>query len=63
MRHPKATDRSAPTHDCPVCHQRQTKIQRLLADGTHGSTNYVCARAGECVLGIDLTKVATWVAV
>lgn len=49
-------------HDCPVCHFPQTKIQRKLAGEKHGATNYVCART-ECVLGINLTKVDTWVAV
>lgn len=50
-------------HDCPVCHKPQTKIQRLLATGKLGPTNYVCARAGECCLGINLTNVATWITV
>lgn len=49
-------------HQCPVCHQPQTKIQRKLSDGKHGSTNYVCARV-ECPLGINLARVETWVAV
>jgi hypothetical protein len=48
--------------ECPVCHFPQTKIQRRLSDGKHGSTNYVCSRV-ECVVGIDLAKVDTWVAV
>jgi hypothetical protein len=60
------TDRKLPApavlHHCPVCHLPQTKIQRKLNDEKHGATNYVCARA-ECVLGIDLAKVDTWVAV
>lgn len=50
-------------HECPVCHFPQTKIQRKLNGELHGATNYVCARAAECVLGINLTKVDTWVAV
>lgn len=50
-------------HPCPVCHAPQTKIQRKLAGEKHGTTNYVCARAGECAVGIDLTRVDTWVAV
>jgi hypothetical protein len=50
-------------HICPVCHSPQTRIQRKLNGEPHGATNYVCSRAGECVLGIDLAKVDTWVAV
>jgi ssDNA-binding Zn-finger/Zn-ribbon topoisomerase 1 len=49
-------------HQCPVCHHPQTKIQRKLSEDKHGSTNYVCARV-ECPVGINLTQVATWVAV
>jgi ssDNA-binding Zn-finger/Zn-ribbon topoisomerase 1 len=49
-------------HDCPVCHTPQTKIQRK--EGAKlGATNYVCSRAGECCLGINLAKVDTWVVV
>ena len=48
-------------HRCPVCGVPQTKIARKLASGGHGSTSYVCARAGECAVGINLTKVDTWV--
>jgi hypothetical protein len=50
-------------HQCPVCHFPQTKIARKLSDTQHGATNYVCSRAGECVLGINLAKVDTWVTV
>jgi hypothetical protein len=50
-------------HSCPVCHFPQTKIQRKLGDEKQGATNYVCARAGECAIGIDLRLVDTWVAV
>lgn len=50
-------------HECPVCHRPQTKIQRRLDTEKLGSTNYVCAHAGECCLGVNLTKVTTWVAV
>jgi ssDNA-binding Zn-finger/Zn-ribbon topoisomerase 1 len=50
-------------HECPVCHCPQTKIQRKLAGEKHGATNYVCSRAGDCVLGLNLTNVSTWVAV
>jgi hypothetical protein len=64
MMHPKRSDRPTATHQCPVCHYPQTKIQRLLADDTRGgSTNYVCTRAGECSIGLDLGKVSTWAAV
>jgi len=49
-------------HQCPVCHQPQTKIQRKLSDDKHGATNYVCARV-ECPVGINLAQVDTWVAV
>jgi hypothetical protein len=51
-------------HHCPVCHFPQTKIQRKL-DGNKqgGATNYVCTRADQCALGINLSKVDTWVAV
>ena len=49
-------------HECPVCHLPQTKIQRVLGEGRYGSTNYVCSRR-ECSLGLDLSKLITWVAV
>ena len=48
-------------HQCPSCQQPQTKIKRVLGDGKFGSTNFVCSRT-ECALGIDLTKLETWVA-
>jgi hypothetical protein len=50
-------------HECPVCHCPQTKIQRKLTGEKHGATNYVCSRSGDCVLGINLANVSTWVAV
>ena len=50
----------APRH-CPSCHQPQTKIKRVLGNGKFGSSNFVCSRV-ECVLGIDLSKLETWVA-
>lgn len=53
---------SAP-HHCPVCHHPQTRIQRKLGGERQGPINYVCARAEECVLGINLSKVETWVTV
>jgi hypothetical protein len=49
-------------HQCPVCQFPQTKIQRVLSEGKFGSTNYVCARL-ECAIGIDVTKLETWVEV
>ena len=48
-------------HQCPSCHEPQTRIRRVLSAGKFGSTNFVCTRL-ECALGIDLTKVDTWVA-
>ena len=49
-------------HQCPVCHFPQTKIQRVLSEGKYGSVSYVCSR-GECTVGLDLSKVDTWVTV
>jgi hypothetical protein len=63
MSGPKPTRHPVVLHICPVCHSPQTRIQRKLNGEPHGATNYVCSRAGECVLGIDLAKVDTWVAV
>jgi hypothetical protein len=48
-------------HECPSCHQPQTKIKRVLAGGKFGSSNFVCSRV-ECPLAIDLSKLETWVA-
>ena len=48
-------------HHCPSCHQLQTKIKRVLGDGKFGSRNFVCSRI-ECALGIDVSKLETWVA-
>lgn len=59
----KRKDPAPSVHQCPVCHCPQTKIQRRLGDLTRGVTIYVCARASECSVGIDLSKVETWVAV
>jgi hypothetical protein len=50
-------------HQCPVCHQPQTRLQRRLSETKNGSTIYVCPRAGECSVGVNLTKLETWVAV
>jgi hypothetical protein len=60
---PKRIDRPASVHECPVCHHPQTRIQRVLSQSTRGSINYVCTRAGECSVGIDLRQVTTWVKV
>ncbi|MGE3843774.1 MAG: hypothetical protein AB7I50_19555 [Vicinamibacterales bacterium] len=46
---------------CPSCHQPQTKIKRVISGGKFGSINFVCSRK-ECVLGIDVSKLGTWVA-
>ena len=48
-------------HQCPSCHEPQTKIKRVLSGGKFGSSNFVCSRRG-CVLAIDLSKLETWVA-
>ncbi len=63
LQQPKRNNNPPPVHQCPVCHHPQTKIARRLTETTHGSTIYVCARAGECNVGMNLTKVDTWVAV
>ena len=51
----------AAAHYCPSCHEAQTKITRVLAGGKLGSSNFVCARAA-CALGIDVSKLVTWIA-
>lgn len=51
---------SPAVHQCPSCHQPQTKIKRVLDDGKFGSRNFICSRS-ECALGIDLSKLKTWV--
>lgn len=63
MMHPKRKDSPPPVHQCPVCHHPQTKIQRRVGGALCGSTIYVCTRAGECMIGINLNKVDTWAAV
>ena len=63
MMQPKRKDLPPSVHDCPVCHHPQTKIQRKLGATTYGSTIYVCARSGECSVGVNLSKVETWVSV
>lgn len=50
-------------HECPVCHHPQTKIQRRISAERLGAVNFVCARAGDCCLGINLAKVDSWVTV
>jgi hypothetical protein len=50
-------------HLCPACGHKQTKIQRVIGTVTRGSTAFICARAGECSVGISLSKIANWVAV
>jgi hypothetical protein len=52
-----------PVHECPACHQPQTKIQRKLGEERLGSVCYVCSRVGECSLALDLRNIETWVAV
>lgn len=59
----KLAARPTVVHHCPVCHFPQTKIQRKLADEKHGATNYVCARSGQCAVGINLAQVDNWVVV
>jgi hypothetical protein len=58
-----SNESSAPLHQCPVCHHQQTKLQRRLSETKNGSTIYVCPRAGQCSIGVDLTKLDTWVSV
>jgi hypothetical protein len=63
MLQPKRTAPPPAVHNCPVCHHPQTKIARRLSETTHGSTIYICARVGVCSVGVNLSKVETWVAV
>ena len=49
-------------HECPACHQPQTKIQRKIGDTARGAVCFVCARP-ECSLGLNLTKVDNWITV
>ena len=62
MTQTKRKDPATSVHECPVCHHPQTKIQRQLGGTPRGSTIYVCARA-ECIIGMNLSKVDTWVSV
>jgi hypothetical protein len=59
----KAGDRPHLPPQCPVCHHPQTKVQRRLTAATKGATMYVCARAGQCSVGMDLNKMDTWTTV
>ncbi len=58
----KRHDPIPPAHQCPACHYPQTKLQRRLSPTTNGSIIYVCTRS-ECSIGVNLTKIDTWVAV
>lgn len=60
---PQRKDPVPAVHICPVCGRPQAKIQRLIGAVTRGSTVYVCARAGECSVGVNLSKIANWVVV
>lgn len=57
----KVPPRPPAAHLCPSCQCPQTKIKRVLGDGKFGSVNFVCSRL-DCALGIDLSKLQTWVA-
>ena len=59
----KRSDPPFPSRQCPVCHHPQVKLQRRLTANTNGSTIYVCPRWEECSVGVNLSKVDTWVAV
>jgi len=61
MWNPKLSARPS-VHECPSCHQPQTKIQRKIGENPVGAVCFVCARP-DCSLGLNLTKVDTWVAV
>ena len=63
MVQPKGIDRPHLPPECPVCHHPQTKVQRRLTASRNGSTMYVCARVGQCSIGMNLNKMDTWVAV
>ena len=40
-------------HQCPSCHEPQTKIKRVLGVGKFGSSSFVCSRV-ECSLSLDV---------
>jgi hypothetical protein len=50
-------------HLCPVCGHPQAKIQRVVGSVTRGSITFICARAGECTVGVSLGKIANWIEV
>jgi len=52
---------SAP--QCPVCRHPLTKVQRRLTTTMKGSMMYICTRTGQCSVGMNLSKMETWVAV
>lgn len=60
---PPRKDSTPAVHACPVCGREQTKIQRVVGSVTRGSMTYVCARPTDCSIGVDLKKVANWIAV
>jgi hypothetical protein len=60
---PPRKDPSPTIHVCPVCGHKQTKIQRVIGSVSRGSTTFICARAGDCSVGVSLSKIANWVAV
>jgi hypothetical protein len=63
MMKPPRKDAVPALHVCPVCGHKQTKIQKLVGTVPRGSTTFICARAGDCSVGLSLSKIATWVAV
>jgi hypothetical protein len=60
---PPRKDPTPALHLCPVCGHKQTKIQRVIGSVTRGSTTFICARAGDCSVGVSLSKIANWVEV
>jgi len=59
----KGNERPPSVPHCPVCHHPQTKVQRRLSPTTNGATAYVCTRAGQCSVGMNVSKMDTWVVV
>ena len=59
----KANERPHTAPHCPVCQHPQTKVQRRLSETVMGATMHVCARFGQCSVGMNLKKMDTWVAV
>ena len=60
---PPRKDPAPAVHLCPVCGHKQTKIQRLVGSVPRGATAFICARAGECSVGMSVSRIANWVAV